>query len=259
LSPASQAEPVRIGDWRHLALGDVGSTNTECIERARAGDPGNLWITGERQLQGRGRRGRAWVSEAGNLYASLLLIDPAPAEALASLPLVVAVAVHRAIEAVLPVDRTGALKIKWPNDILLSGAKICGILLESETLSDGRRAVVIGQGINVAHAPPAGLYETTSLAAAGVVTAPDLLFARLLTAMEEELGVWNRGAGLASTLAAWRARAGGIGEPITVNLGERSLRGRFSTIDAAGRLVLHTQDGKDITIAAGDLFFGHGG
>lgn len=259
MSPASGAEPVRIGDWRHLALGDVGSTNTECIERARAGDPGNLWITGERQLQGRGRRGRAWVSEAGNLYASLLLIDPAPADALGSLPLVAAVAVHRALEAVLPPDRADDLKIKWPNDILLSGAKICGILLESETLPDGRRAVVIGQGINVAHAPPAGLYATTSLATEGVVTAPDLLFARLLTAMEEELRLWDGGRGIGETLGAWRARAGGIGEEITVNLGERTLHGRFRTIDAAGRLVLHTDDGQDTTVAAGDLFFGNHG
>jgi BirA family biotin operon repressor/biotin-[acetyl-CoA-carboxylase] ligase len=83
----------------------VASTNIECMERARAGDPGGLWVTANRQTGGRGRRGRPWVSEPGNLYASLLLIDPAPRGAMASLPLAVTVAVYDAVAAVLPGDR----------------------------------------------------------------------------------------------------------------------------------------------------------
>lgn len=244
-----------IGRWRHLALGDVGSTNTECFRYAREGDPGNLWITAARQNEGRGRRGRAWVSEAGNLYASLLLIEPAPASMLASLPLAVAVAVHRAVAAFLPAEMADRLRIKWPNDLLLGGAKLAGILIESETLADGRRAVVIGQGINLIHAPPSGLYRTTTLAHAGVSVAPDMLFARLLMTMEEELASWNGSVGLAATLDAWRSRAAGLGEPMTVNLVDRAVEGTFRDLDAAGRLVLRQGDGKDMTIAAGDVFF----
>ena len=242
-------------DFRHVALGDVGSTNCECLDLARAGDPGRLWITASRQLQGRGRRGRQWVSEAGNLYASLLLIDPAPAGAIASLPLVAAVAVHRAIERVLPPDTSGALTIKWPNDILLDGAKCCGILLESEILADGRRAVVIGCGVNVGHAPPPGLYPTVALNQAGAGTDPQVLFAHLFQTMAEELGHWNGGEGLNLTIAAWLARAQGVGQAITVHLADRTLAGRFCGLDQGGRLLLKQDDATTVTISAGDVFF----
>lgn len=244
-----------IGDWRHLALGDVGSTNAECLARARAGDPGHLWITADRQLDGRGRRGRHWVSEPGNLYASLLLCEPGPLHALGSLPLAVAVAVHRAIEHVLPPDRADALKIKWPNDLLLGAAKVCGILMESETLPGGRQVVVIGCGINIAHAPDSGLYPTTHLNAHGAATTPDLLFPHLLQAMEVELRVWNGGAGVAETLRAWKSRSAGTGELATVTLPDRTLVGRVRGIDAQGRLMLHSDDGSSFAIAAGDVFF----
>ena len=106
---------VSLDDFRHTALADVGSTNTECLIRARAGDPGLHWITATRQISGRGRRGRSWASEPGNLYASLLLIDPAPMEKLQSLPLAVAVAVHRAIQAVMPAGR-GRRGRSWASD-----------------------------------------------------------------------------------------------------------------------------------------------
>ncbi|MBN9053787.1 MAG: biotin--[acetyl-CoA-carboxylase] ligase, partial [Rhizobiales bacterium] len=84
---------MSLDDFRHEALAEVGSTNTECLERARKGALSGLWITAGRQTGGRGRRGRAWFSEPGNLYASLLLIDAAPMDRLGSLPLAVAVAV----------------------------------------------------------------------------------------------------------------------------------------------------------------------
>jgi BirA family transcriptional regulator, biotin operon repressor / biotin---[acetyl-CoA-carboxylase] ligase len=252
---AARGHPETIGNWRHLALGDVGSTNTECLARARAGDAGNLWITADRQLQGRGRHGRQWISEPGNLYASALLIDPAPLSALATLPLVAAVAVHRAIEAVLPPDRVDELKIKWPNDMLLRGAKVSGILLESEALVDGRRAVVIGCGVNVTHAPQQAAYRTTTLRGEGAATTPDLLFTHLFRVLDEELTIWNGGAGLARTLAAWRDRAGGVGGPVKVQLHGETIEGRFEGIDATGRLVLQPKDGKPVTIAAGDIFF----
>src|SRR6478752_4929232 len=93
---------ISLGDIRHEALSDTSSTNTECLARARAGDSGLLWVTAERQTGGRGRRGRPWVSERGNLYAPLLHIDAAPMERLGSLPLAIAVAVHQAVRRVLP-------------------------------------------------------------------------------------------------------------------------------------------------------------
>lgn len=245
---------ITANDFRHIALEDVQSTNLECLEKARAGDPGNLWITANRQLGGRARRGRSWVSEPGNLYASLLLIDPAPPADLASLPLAVAVAVHAAISRVLP---PGAARptIKWPNDVLVNGAKISGILLESETLDNDRRAVVIGCGINVASAPEDVQYPTTTLRASGSPILSEELFARLCQSMASQLQLWDRGRGIGAVRQTWLDNAQGIGERITVRLPDRAVSGQFKEIDKAGCLVMIDDDRMIQTIAAGDVFF----
>jgi len=242
-------------DFRHIELGDVASTNLECMERARAGDAGQLWITAVRQTGGRARRGRNWVSEPGNLYSSLLLIDPAPWEALASLPLMVTIAVYDAVASVLPGDARSELKIKWPNDVLINGRKTAGILIEAEQLADGRRAVVIGCGINVAHRPETGLYPATCLAEQGSAATPQELFARLVVSMDNVLNDWDQGRGLSSIRDAWIERAQGIGQPVTVNLPDRQIHGLFDGIDNEGRLMLAMPDGSKQMIASGDVFF----
>ena len=244
-----------LGGFRHDALGEVSSTNSECLARARAGDPGRLWITADRQTGGRGRRGRTWVSEAGNLYASLLLIDPAPLPSLASLPLAVAVAVHDAVRRVLPPDAPD-LDIKWPNDLLIGRMKTSCILLEGEKLADGRQALVISIGINMAFKPEGTPYPATCLADHGVHISPQQLFAYLFESMADMLQVWNGGQGIGSIVERWRERACGIGERITVNLPDRSIGGIFKGIGDDGVLMLDTGAGGVIPIAAGDVFFG---
>lgn len=253
LSSAYGRDP--LGGFRHEPLDDVGSTNTECLLRARAGDPGHLWITASRQTGGRGRRGRTWISEAGNLYASLLLIDPAPLPSLASLPLAVAVAVHDAVRRVMPSDGP-ALEIKWPNDLLIGRLKASGILLEGEKLADGRYALVIGIGVNVAFKPEGTPYPATCLADHGVHISPDHLFAYLFESMALMLKVWNGGVGIADVVSRWSANACGLGERITVNLPDRSLGGIFKGIGPDGVLMLDTGAGGIVPIAAGDVFFG---
>ena len=243
-----------LADFRHDALSEIGSTNSECLERARAGDPGNLWVTAERQTGGRGRRGRPWVSERGNLYASLLLIDPAPMDRLGSLPLAVAIAVHQAVRSVLPLAAE-PVEIKWPNDILIGRKKTCGILLEGEALADGRYALVIGIGINIAVMPDNSMYPVTCLRQQGSMVSPDELFAHLYAAMAEALDVWNSGKGIREITARWREAACGIGEKITVNLPDKSILGHFVGIDDNGLLLLETADGRTMPIAAGDVFF----
>lgn len=240
--------------FRHVAFDDIGSTNSECLARARAGDSGLLWVTAARQTEGRGRRGRAWTSEPGNLYASLLLIDPAPMERVASLPLAVAVAVYDAVKAVLP-PGDAALAVKWPNDILIDRSKTCGILLEGEPLADGRRALVIGIGINIRHMPDAAPYGVTRLVDHGASVSPDELFAHLFKSMATALESWDEGRGTAAIVARWREIACGIGEKITVNLPDRSLEGIFAGIDDNGLLLLDRGDGQVMPIAAGDVFF----
>ena len=148
------------------------------------------------------------------------------------------------------------MTIKWPNDILIAGKKCCGILLEGEALADGRYALVIGCGTNVAHAPDHGLYPVTSLRAEGATVSTEELFAHLFRSMGEVLNVWNRGQGIAAIIEEWRSAAGGIGQKITVNLPDRSLSGRFEGIDGDGRLMLDDGSGTILRIAAGDVFFG---
>lgn len=251
---AGRATHFSLDAFRHEALSEVGSTNSECLARARAGDSGLLWITAGRQTAGRGRRGRAWTSEPGNLYASLLLIDPAPPERISSLPLAVAVAVHAALKAVLP-PGSEPLEVKWPNDILIGRRKTCGILLEGEGLPDGRRAVVIGIGINIRHMPDNAPYGVTRLVDHGSGISADELFAHLYKEMADVLEAWDEGRGTAEISRRWRQIACGIGEKITVNLSDRSLVGTFAGIDDRGFLMLDTGAGGVLPIAAGDVFF----
>ncbi|WP_246272940.1 biotin--[acetyl-CoA-carboxylase] ligase [Oricola thermophila] len=250
-----------VPGWRHLELPSVGSTNAEAMALAATGDPGNLWVTAGEQTAGRGRRGRAWASPPGNLYASALLIDPAPLNRLGTLPLVAAVAVRDAIEACGTPSGT-RLAIKWPNDILLNGAKCCGILLESQGLSDGHLAVVIGCGINIVSFPEPGLYRATALNREGISATPSSLFAELAIAFEAALKLWDGGRGVVAIRERWLRHAEGIGGPIAVNLAKGRLEGQFEGIDADGALLLRTSDGTLRQISAGDLFFeisGHGG
>ncbi|AJY46464.1 biotin--[acetyl-CoA-carboxylase] ligase [Martelella endophytica] len=239
--------------YRHEALDTVGSTNSEALERARAGDPGRLWLTAERQVGGRGRRGRNWVSERGNLYASLLLVDPAPQVVASSLPLVAAVAVERAISEMLA-GHTGEVAIKWPNDVLIDRKKVCGILLEAEHLADGRFAVVIGIGVNVGFRPDDVPYEVARIADYVAGADPSVLFAHLFQTMADEIEIWREGAGLAETMRRWRRAACGLNERIIVNLAREQVSGRFAGIDDAGMLIVETEKGTR-TFAAGDVFF----
>ncbi len=242
------------GRWRRLAYGDIGSTNDEALRLAGEGEAGDLWITARRQLAGRGRRGRAWVSEPGNLYATLLMIAPAPAANLGQLPFVAALGVHRAVAALLPGADAGRLTVKWPNDLLYDGAKIAGILIESGETGFGKSAVAIGCGVNCAHCPGDDAAGATSLARAGHDIGPEDVFAALTEAFGNVLDLWRQGEGFAAVRRAWLDVASGIGGPIVVRLADRTLKGVFEGLDEAGRLNLRQADGTRQTIAAGDVF-----
>lgn len=245
LDPAVEAEGVRL-----LALDEVGSTNALALERVRAGEAGPLWITARRQTAGRGRRGRAWVSEPGNLFASLLLTDPAPAEHAPELSFVAALALHDAVTMLAPALQP---TLKWPNDLLIDGAKFSGILIEGEG-AGASFAAVVGIGVNCTHHPSGNPYPTTDLAAAGVRVTAEQVFASLSAAMQRRLMQWNRGQGFAAIRADWLAHAHGLGTDIDVRFATRTTRGRFETLDAAGRLVLVLPEGRRETIAAGEIF-----
>ncbi|BDA84460.1 biotin--[acetyl-CoA-carboxylase] ligase [Aureimonas sp. SA4125] len=238
---------------RHLALDEVGSTNVVALDAARAGDPGSLWVTAERQSAGRGRRARPWVSERGNLYASLLLIDPAGMVDLQNLPLVAAVGVRNGLATLEGAARRD-IRIKWPNDILVNGRKCVGILLESERLSDGRFAIVIGCGVNVENVPDDTPYPVTGLRREGVTASVSDVFAALATGVEQALALWQRGRNFSAVRQTWIDHAAGIGMPCTVRMNNAVIEGTFVDLDDTGRLILADDSGGRRSISAGDLF-----
>src|SRR3954466_4517617 len=176
LDPRASAAGVRL-----VALDLLPSTNTQALTLAREGERGPLWITAERQSAGRGRRGRTWISEKGNLFASLLLTDPAPAEHWPELSFVAALAVHDAIAELSPTIKP-QLAIKWPNDLLLGGKKLAGLLIEGEGHGEGS-AVAVGIGVNCVSHPPDTDFPATDLAAAGADITPATLFRALSAKM----------------------------------------------------------------------------
>ncbi|MTH97889.1 biotin--[acetyl-CoA-carboxylase] ligase [Roseibium sp. RKSG952] len=245
-NPAPPAPGLRIE--RHSS---VSSTNTLAFARARAGDRGGLWIRADEQTAGRGRLGRNWTSPVGNMFASFLLVDPQPRERIAELPLVAAVALADAIDKAA--GTFGLARLKWPNDLLVEGAKLSGILLEAETLPDGRLAVVLGIGVNCVSHPQGGLYPCVDLRALGYRVSADQVFDCLRREMSERLEQWAQPDGFEAVRKAWLNRAAHLGKRITVK-GTREVTGTFVDLDNRGYLVLELETGVRETIYAGDVF-----
>jgi BirA family biotin operon repressor/biotin-[acetyl-CoA-carboxylase] ligase len=243
-------EATDLAGVRHLEYETLGSTNAEALALARAGERGPLWVTARTQSAGRGRRGNNWISPQGNLYATLLLTEPSPPAQAPQLSFVAALAVHDAIAECAPALGP-ALKVKWPNDLLLGAAKLAGILIESENAP--AFVAAIGIGVNCAHHPDDTPYPATDLAAAGAHVTPGQAFSALASAMQRRLAEWKRGEGFSSIRAAWLTRVAGLGQPIQVRLPERELTGRFGGLDEAGGLLL-AQSGATTVITAGEVF-----
>jgi BirA family biotin operon repressor/biotin-[acetyl-CoA-carboxylase] ligase len=235
-----------------IALDSIDSTNEEALRRARAGAAEGTIIWAREQTGGRGRRGRSWSSPPGNLYCSLLLRpDAAPASA-AQLGFVAAVALAEVLRAILPAARS--LRCKWPNDLLVDGAKIAGILLEAEGAGRAVDALVLGMGINVESHPANTPYRATSLRAAGA----DVGIESLLESLAERLLHWYRHwqqEGFASVRSRWLDFAEGLGGPIEVRLEGATLTGRFAALDGTGALDLEFPDGRHRLVTAGDVFY----
>ena len=235
-----------------IALDQVDSTNDEAKRRIAQGAADGTVVWAQTQNAGRGRRGRRWDSSAGNLYASIILwLNIPPAQA-AQLSLAAAVALAEALENLLP--EGVPVQCKWPNDVLVNGRKIAGILLESSGAT-GIDWVVVGCGVNVASHPELSGYPTTSLAAAGAigVTVADVLEAFVARLMDWRAR-WSVD-GIEPLRAAWIARAAKLGETILVRLPNREISGRFVDLDRHGALLLELPGGARESIAAGDVFF----
>lgn len=252
-----QAAALVPQGYRILSLPATDSTNDDALNAAREGDPGGLWVVADEQRAGRGRHGRPWSSPPGNLYASLLLLDPCEAARAPELGFVAGLALHEAVESVIGIGAP-RLALKWPNDLLLDGAKVSGLLLEGHRVN-GALAVVIGFGVNVSSAPPGTPYPAAALQEVAPHAGRDLILRALADRFAAAFAAWRAasrsgaGGSFAAIRRLWLERAAGIGAPVTLRLpsGERS--GWFEDLDASGRLRLRTASGVEV-IDAGDLY-----
>ncbi|AWK85787.1 biotin--[acetyl-CoA-carboxylase] ligase [Azospirillum thermophilum] len=259
MSAEIEAEAARLRlppGFRVKAFDSVGSTNDEAKALARSGAAEGTIVWARRQETGRGRRGRNWSSPEGNLYSSVILRPGRPPAEAAQISFVAALAIAGTAAELLP--DCEAVRCKWPNDVLVHGRKLSGILLESEPAADGRLAwLVLGVGINLRHFPETADYGATSLLAEGAPagTGPATLLEIYAGHLADWYGRW-REHGFAPIRDAWLARARGLGQPIIVRLADRELHGTFADLDSDGVLLLDPGDGGPRQrIAAGDVFF----
>jgi len=243
--------PTRLStEWPagtgRIVLPEIDSTNAEAARRAREAT-GPAWILALRQTQGRGRRGRVWHDPAGNFAATYLSRPEGPRAQVALHSFVAALALHEALVAAT--GRAEPFALKWPNDVLLNGGKLAGILLEG--LGDGHLA--IGIGVNLRHAPEGEAGAVSLMSETGCAIAPEAFLDLLAPAHARWTALLAR-QGFAPIRAAWLARAARLGETITARMMQRAETGIFEGIDPTGALLLRTSQGR-MALAAADVYF----
>ncbi|WP_374274359.1 biotin--[acetyl-CoA-carboxylase] ligase [Brevundimonas sp.] len=237
----------------------IDSTNAEARRRAEAGEGGPLWLAARAQDAGRGRRARAWTSEPGNLFATLLTSTRRPAAEAAQVSFLAALAVAELLDAF---TEAGRVAIKWPNDVLLDGKKASGILIESGQRAQGGVWLAIGIGVNLAHAPDDTERPAIALAQAlrpdlAHTPTPEMALTVLADSLAAWMGRWDA-YGFAPVLDAWTRRAGGLQGPCVARLDHETLAGTAEGVAEDGSLRLRLGDGSLRLISAGDVFFGQG-
>jgi len=243
-------EAVEAG-FQLLAVTRAESTNEAALKAVLAGAD-RFWLFAEEQTMGRGRHGRTWASPRGNLYASLGLADPCPPAKAPLLGFVAGLSLAEAILALAPALEP-VVRLKWPNDCLVAGEKCVGILLEGSNRPDGRRAVVIGMGVNVRVAPEGLDQPVTALHRHSRAFTVDGLFERLSERMAANLDLFAQGTGFATIRERWLAHAIPVGSPVRVKLPAGEITGSFAGIDGEGQLLV-AREGKVETIMVGDVF-----
>lgn len=237
-------------------LPSVDSTNAEAA-RIAASLAGPTWILALEQTAARGRRGRGWSNPRGNFAATLVLRPDEPPERLALRSFTASLALFDAFVAVT--GRPQPFALKWPNDVLLNGGKVAGILLETLALPGGGQALAIGIGVNLIQAPAAADLEEGAVAPVSLLseTGAELTPEDFLQPLAAAYDAWERRFvtyGFAPLREAWLNRAARLGEVVTARTGRDSWQGRFETIDERGALVLVTPKGR-MAIAAADIHF----
>lgn len=239
--------------YRLASFDRIGSTNAEALQRARTGERGPIWFVTSEQTAGRGRRHRPWIAPRGNLASGILEVMDVPPPVAATLGFAAGLALVAALRSAGPNE--ARFTLKWPNDVMADGKKLAGILLEAEAVGD-RLAVVTGIGINVVAAPQGTPTPATSLRTLGIELEAEQLFAALSDSWIEFRNIWDDGRGFAKIREKWLQLAAGLGQPVSVLSGDRTMTGIFDTIDEAGCMIVRMPDGGRVPISAGDVYFG---
>ncbi|WP_404811398.1 biotin--[acetyl-CoA-carboxylase] ligase [Gemmobacter serpentinus] len=243
------------GVARH-ALDTVDSTNAYAISLA-PGLTGPAWVIAGEQTAGRGRRGRVWTSPRGNFYGSLIFRPEGTADRAALRSFIAALALYDACSELTGLPQ--AFSLKWPNDVLLNGGKLAGILLESSSAGAGVSHLVIGIGVNLIGAPPVEAVEAGAvppvslLGETGCRVPPEQFLTHLAAGFARWEAVFAN-EGFTPIREAWLSRAARLGEVIRARTGRIERRGIFETIDAGGALILNI-DGRREVIPAAEVFF----
>jgi BirA family transcriptional regulator, biotin operon repressor / biotin---[acetyl-CoA-carboxylase] ligase len=227
---------------RHYA--SIDSTNTEARRLFETGERGPLFLLADEQTQGKGRMERNWVSAKGNCHSTLLLPLRSDISVIPQIGFVAALAVADVVA------KYASVQIKWPNDVLINGAKVSGIL--SEVVSQSPLTVAVGCGINVEHAPTGLAYPATHITAYGSATR-DNVFADYRTSLAHWIAMWDEGHDFETIRLAWLQRAIGIGETVSMTIAETKIQGRFEGLNAQGAVIIKDPNNRTHMLLSGDL------
>lgn len=234
----------------------VDSTNDEAQRLAATGEHGPLWIWALSQERGRGRHGRFWVSPPGNLYVTHMFPLAAPPAVAAQVGFVAALAVRDFALAALGEKFSDSIALKWPNDVLIDGAKFSGILAETATATtSGTLTILLGCGINLVDAPAETPYPVTALSRLGAEIEPAAALESFAGSFQQWFEVWDNGARFDRIRAAWLSHAMGLGSPVR---GENGVEGSFTGLAANGAMIVTLASGEERVLHSGEIRFAPG-
>ncbi|WP_019221745.1 biotin--[acetyl-CoA-carboxylase] ligase [Bartonella senegalensis] len=235
----------------------VDSTNCIAQQKAQAGHHGYLWVVAKEQSQGRARRGRTWSSPKGNLYSSLLLIKDIFHKTAAQLGFVAGVSVVETVKQFIKDEKqmNDIVRLKWPNDILLRGAKSAGILLEIFKLPSQQYALVIGIGINVTYHYKDAPYPTSSLKDVGFDVETEQLFTVLTEYFSKNYLLWKQPGGCDKIREKWLLYSAHLGQHVKIVNDEKIIEGIFDGLDNDFNCIIKQKNGQQAIITAGDVHF----
>ena len=248
-----------LKNYSILSFESLDSTNSEGLRLANSSARGDFLILGQEQTGGRGQRGREWVSLHGNLHASILLESRADPKSHPQLSFVIANAMYASLAELAAKHRLSMnIELKWPNDILINGKKVAGILLESISLAN-KISVVIGFGVNIRQAPSDLDRPATSLLNEGIILEkPDEFLNILMNRFDKLYARWRVEKSFTDTRKYWMRHAYNLNKQVTIDDGTRSVSGIFREIDLDGAMRLELPNGQFCTIYAGEIIMDEG-